>query len=130
MSAGKLKQYTVNAEGLFKERPRLRRETITILVMIDMYCRSHHQQPDNCLECRELGEYAVKRLDKCPFGEGKTVCALCPVHCYKPELRQRVREVMRYAGPRMTLRHPLMALTHIIDRRRKKPLDFLRPDSP
>jgi hypothetical protein len=90
--------------------------------MIDMYCGYHHRSPERCEDCRELGEYALQRLDRCPFGEGKTVCALCPVHCYKPEPRQRVREVMRYAGPRMTLRHPLMAVTHVIDRRRKQPL--------
>ena len=107
----------------FAGRPRLRREAFTILVMIDMYCRAHHGTAERCVECRELGEYALKRLDRCPFGEGKTVCALCPVHCYKPELRQRVREVMRYAGPRMTLHHPLMAITHVIDRRRKQPLN-------
>ncbi|MGI2336526.1 MAG: nitrous oxide-stimulated promoter family protein [Dehalogenimonas sp.] len=118
----------VNVGVIFRGRPRLKRETGTIVVMIDMYCLNHHDKSELCLDCRKLADYAVQRLDKCPFGEGKTVCALCPVHCYKPEMRQRVREVMRYAGPRMSLRHPLMAITHIIDRRRKKPLK-MTPDS-
>lgn len=106
----------------FHGRRRLKREARTVEVMIGMYCRDHHKAPDLCHSCRSLMEYSLRRLDKCPFGEGKTVCALCPVHCYKPESRQLVREVMRYAGPRMTFRHPVMAVTHIFDRRRKKPL--------
>ena len=61
-------------------------------------------------------------LDRCPFGEEKTTCARCPVHCYKPAMRERVRAVMRYAGPRMLLRHPILALQHQLDGvRHKKP---------
>jgi hypothetical protein len=89
--------------------------------MIGMYCHAHHGSK-GCAECNDLEAYAMARLDKCPFGEGKTVCSLCPVHCYKPEMRQRVREVMRYAGPRMMKSHPAMAITHLLDKRRKEPL--------
>jgi hypothetical protein len=42
-------------------------------------------------------------------------------HCYRPEMRQRVREVMRFAGPKMLLRHPLLAVRHLLDERRKPP---------
>ena len=62
------------------------------------------------------------RLDKCPFLEGKTTCANCPVHCYKSDMREKVREVMRYSGPRMTLRHPILAVFHLIDGLRKEPV--------
>ncbi len=106
----------------FSKRPRLLRETRTIRTMIGMYCRARHESRELCTECRELVAYAMARADKCPFGEGKTVCSLCPVHCYKPEMRQRVREVMRFAGPRMMKSHPAMAITHLLDKRRKKPL--------
>jgi len=75
-------------------------------------------------------EYASKRLDKCPFQEGKTTCAKCPVHCFKPDMRQQIRLVMRYSGPRMLLRHPLMAILHMIDGRRKEPLSAKKQSPP
>jgi len=74
-----------------------------------------------CGECRELEQYAMKRLDCCPYGEEKPTCAKCPIHCYRPEMRQRVREVMRWAGPRMMWRHPVLAVRHLIDGRRGSP---------
>jgi hypothetical protein len=64
----------------------------------------------------------MERLRRCPFQEGKTTCAKCPIHCYKPTMRERVRVVMRYAGPRMMLRHPSLAMWHLFDGRRKEPL--------
>lgn len=30
-------------------------------------------------------------------------------------MRERVKQVMRYAGPRMMLKHPLLALQHLFD---------------
>jgi hypothetical protein len=36
-------------------------------------------------------------------------------------MRERVRVAMRYAGPRMLFRHPIMALLHLIDGLRKEP---------
>ena len=108
------------------KHPRLSRELTTVGVMIRLYCHSHHEAGPLCAECRELLDYAQKRLEKCPFQEGKTVCAKCPVHCYKPDMRQRVKAVMRYSGPRMLYRHPILAVLHMIDSRRKKPLAGLR----
>ena len=103
--------------------PRMARERKTIEAMIGIYCRDHHgTRGDLCRECGGLLDYANLRLEKCPFQEGKTVCAKCPIHCYKPEMRERVRGVMRYSGPRMTFRHPVLALFHLIDGLRRKPL--------
>ena len=86
--------------------------------MIDIYCRDRHGAHDAlCPECAELRDYALARLDKCPFQESKSTCANCTVHCYKPDMRQRVREVMRYAGPRMMWRHPILALVAPAHRR-------------
>jgi hypothetical protein len=48
-------------------------------------------------------------------------CAKCPVHCYRPELRERIRAVMRYAGPRMLFRHPRLAILHLWDRVKRAP---------
>jgi hypothetical protein len=64
----------------------------------------------------------MERLDTCPFQAGKTTCAKCPIHCYKPDMREQVRTVMRYAGPRMLLRHPILALWHLVDGVRKEPV--------
>ena len=100
---------------------RIQREAATIEVMICMYCRDHHDADGLCPECAELLVYARRRLSKCPFQGGKTSCGKCSVHCYQPKMREKVRRVMRYAGPRMMLRHPLMALMHLVDGLRKKP---------
>ena len=101
---------------------RLQRETATVIVMIRDYCRGHHGGESPCPSCRELEDYARERLSRCPFGDGKTTCAKCAVHCYLPERRTEIRAVMRYAGPRMIFRHPVMAVRHLIDGRRKTPL--------
>jgi hypothetical protein len=84
--------------------------------MIELYCRARHQATGElCSECQSLYSYALARLDRCPFGAKKTTCARCPVHCYKPAMRERIREVMRFAGPRMLLRHPWLAAMHVLD---------------
>lgn len=108
------------------KRARLRREKKTIAAMIAIYCEDHHGGKPFCDECRELLDYALARLDRCRFGEDKPVCAQCAVHCYKPAMRQRVREVMRYAGPRMTLRHPVLATAHLVTSRKGR---ARRPDA-
>lgn len=104
------------------KHPRLDREKRTVEAMIKLYCRRRHGSRQLCAECRELRDYALLRLDKCLFGEGKTTCAKCRVHCFKPEMRERIRGVMRYSGPRMLYRHPAMALCHLLDGLRKKPV--------
>jgi len=82
-------------------------------VMLRIYCRDHHgRRTAFCGECQALLDYAMARLDRCPFGPHKTACAQCPVHCYKPAMRTQVQAVMRYAGPRMVYHHPLLALRH------------------
>ena len=98
----------------------------TVGVMIALYCRQQHGSKKLCPECAELLTYAEERLEKCPFQEGKTVCSLCPVHCYQPAMREKIRAVMRYSGPRMMHRHPMLALFHIIDKRRKAPLQPIK----
>lgn len=102
---------------------RLSRERKTLEAMIRIRCRDIHKPEGSglCGECRDLLGYAEGRLAKCPFGEGKPTCARCPVHCYRPEMRERVREVMRYAGPRMIREHPWLALMHMLEGFRKAP---------
>jgi hypothetical protein len=104
------------------KHPRIARERKTVAVMIALYCGDLHGTSGLCSKCQELLDYAWIRLDRCQFQEGKTTCAKCPVHCFKPEMRTRVREVMRYSGPRMLFQKPLLAFFHLIDGLRKKPL--------
>jgi hypothetical protein len=95
------------------------REKKTVAVMIGMYCQAHHaggRQP--CAECAQLLGYALRRIEGCRFGPSKPVCSKCRVHCYAAGPRERIRRVMRFAGPRMLLRHPLLALLHLLDARR------------
>lgn len=68
-----------------------------------------------------LNAYADKRLDKCVFGENKPACKQCPVHCYQPAKREEMKQIMRWAGPRMLWRHPILTIRHLLDDRRPVP---------
>jgi Nitrous oxide-stimulated promoter len=102
---------------------RLRREWRTMQVMVEIYCRGHGHAclpgRDLCTDCAGFLDYAERRLEKCPYGPAKPTCAKCPIHCYKPQPREFARVVMRYAGPRMLLRHPWLSLTHFADKARR-----------
>jgi hypothetical protein len=102
---------------------RRARELKTITAMITMYCRAHHGAAGAmlCDDCGALHDYARRRLERCVFGDAKPTCANCTVHCYKAAMRERVRQVMRWAGPRMLLRHPALALWHEFAGRRPAP---------
>lgn len=98
---------------------RIQREKMTLTAMVRIYCNAHHEAGPNCKECEELVGYAHVRLDKCPFQEDKPTCSKCTVHCYRPEMRDKVRSVMRFSGPRMIVQHPVMAVRHLMDGTRK-----------
>ncbi|MDH3787023.1 MAG: nitrous oxide-stimulated promoter family protein [Xanthomonadales bacterium] len=101
---------------------RLKREHQTLVCMTHIYCDHHHQDhhgSELCEDCARLMTYARKRLEKCPYGVNKPTCANCPIHCYKPVQREMARNVMRFAGPRMTWRHPWRSLTHLFDKMRR-----------
>ena len=101
---------------------RRAREQQALDAMIEMFCRRHHFSVQNCSDCAELSQYARRRLERCVFGDAKPTCANCTVHCYNAAMRERIRVVMRWAGPRMLLRHPILALRHQLDGRRPAPL--------
>ena len=90
--------------------------------MIEVYCRGKHgtAKGELCTECGRLRDYAWMRSDKCPFMETKTFCSNCRVHCYRPEMREQIRRVMRFSGPRMLLHHPVMAVCHVVESRKEK----------
>ncbi len=119
---------------------RKNREKAVAAKMITIYCRRHHR-PDIrysgcnrdslaqdaatssesrngyvqlCQECTELLGYVCRRIDACPLGPQKSSCRKCAIHCYQPRYRRQIREVMRYAGPRMLYLAPLTALRHLL----------------
>ena len=100
---------------------RITREEKTIRAMLEIYCSHFHGGSSSlCASCNELYTYAEKRLAKCLYGSGKPQCNKCPVHCYKPSMREKVKEVMKFSGPRMLKKHPILAVLHIIDGFRHK----------
>jgi len=95
------------------------REIRTARTMIGMFCRRFHGKR-SCRNCDALLAYVEERIAKCPYGALKPACSQCRTHCYQEEMRQRIQEVMRFAGPRMLYRHPLMALRHLLNKRRRR----------
>lgn len=102
------------------ERKRAREKRV-VTEMITLYChKKHGTKGALCPECAALDAYARSRSDHCPFMETKTFCANCRVHCYKPEMREKIRVVMRFSGPRMMFYHPVIALRHLIESKRER----------
>ena len=97
------------------------REKRTVSLMIRIYCKKKHGTKKGlCPECEALDAYARMRSDKCPFMETKTFCSNCRVHCYKADMREKIRAVMRFSGPRMIFSHPIMAIRHVIESKKEK----------
>lgn len=93
---------------------RIESEKKTVGMMIRLYCRRYEGNKELCQDCSDLLSYAKTRLDRCKFGNEKPTCKKCPIHCYKPDMREKMRAVMRWAGPRMMLYHPIEAIRHLI----------------
>ena len=107
------------------------REKKVVSLMISLYCHKKHVgfwkdvchrmgTSTLCTQCSELDRYARQRIDRCPFMETKTFCSNCRVHCYTPEMREKIKEVMRFSGPWMVFHHPIMALRHVIESKKEK----------
>lgn len=102
------------------EKKRQREKKI-VQEMILLYCRDHHHSSScPCSSCAALIAYAHERSDKCPFMENKTFCSNCRVHCYQQGMRDQIRTVMRYSGPRMLKTHPILAIRHLIESKAEK----------
>lgn len=100
---------------------KLEVELKTIKKMTRLYCRQHHRQID-CERCHSFVEYAEKKLDRCVYGQDKPACKHCPIHCYKPEQKNLAKIIMRYAGPKMLIMHPILAIKHLLKSRKKFPV--------
>ena len=95
-------------------------ELETIIAMTSIYCGDHHSQAE-CQSCAEFIEHAKQKLDRCVYGDKKPACKKCPIHCYKPDKREQARIIMRYSGPKMLFKHPLLAIKHLIKATKKFP---------
>lgn len=94
--------------------PVITKEKEMVKKMITLYCRKNHgDEGALCEHCAALETYALARLTFCPFGEEKSACSNCKVHCYKDDFRQLIKMVMRFSGPRMILYHPLYSIGHL-----------------
>lgn len=96
------------------------KEKAVITFMVELYCYKKHHKQNLCPDCRDLLQYAHKRIDLCPYMESKTFCSNCSVHCYQKEKREQIRNVMRYSGLRMLLYRPGMAIAHIYYARKER----------
>ena len=93
---------------------RIDEEKKTVEMMVRLYCRRYEKNKLLCTDCSELLEYAWAKLDRCKFGDSKPTCRKCPVHCYKPDMRKRMKIIMKWTGPRMIIHHPVEAVKHLI----------------
>jgi len=108
--------------GADRHSARIRRELETVRAMLLIFCQNRHGgSRELCPGCAELWDYTRKRVEGCPFADGKPTCANCEVHCFRPEMRERIRDVMRFSGPRMPLRRPMLTIWHFIDGKRPTP---------
>jgi hypothetical protein len=95
---------------------RSTREVITVEKMINLYCKKKHKtQNTRCGDCEKLYNYSRVRIGDCRYGDNKPACSNCRIHCFKPEMREEIIKVMRYSGPKMITKYPILALYHFID---------------
>lgn len=92
---------------------KIAHERRVVARMISLYCSKYEGNAELCDECKALMEYAERRLSHCPYKEQKPTCRLCSIHCYKPQMRERMKQVMRFSGPRMMWYYPWDALRHL-----------------
>jgi len=81
--------------------------------MIEIYCKSKYARKDEiCTIYSELNEYAIKKLENCPYGENKPFCRSCKTHCYSSSKQEQIKKVMRFSGPRMIFIAPILTIKH------------------
>jgi len=97
-------------------------EKTIVNLMIRIYCNGNHGTKHGmlCDSCEQLKNYANARTEHCPNMQTKTFCSNCSTHCYKPEMIEEIRKVMRWSGPRMIFYHPVLAVRHVIESKKEK----------
>ncbi len=95
---------------------RIDKDRKTLEAIGRIYCSAHHDGLKDaaslCPSCRQAVDRTLERTASCPYGhEGN--CEDCDIHCQRGEAREQIREIMRYAAPRMAFRHPLMTIGYL-----------------
>jgi hypothetical protein len=65
-----------------------------------------------CAECASLAEYAAARRMNCPLEGKKPACKHCHIHCYAPDQRRRIQDIMAYSGKKLLMRGRIDYLWH------------------
>lgn len=111
----------------------LRRDLKTLAIFIHIYCRHRHPEAPKtlaalnthdvqaiagkqvwlCPDCTKLLAHAFTKRTHCPM-EPKPACKHCPNHCYHPNYREKIREVMRFSGRKLVLSGRLDLLFHLL----------------
>ena len=100
----------------------LAREQDSISKMIAIYCNKQHNSSHKlCEECKNISEYASKCISLCQYGANKPVCGKCPSNCFRGDMYGKMVKIMRFAGPHMLYKHPILTARHILDAFRKPP---------
>ena len=103
---------------------RTERDRKTLEAIGRIYCSAHHDTSPKdetglCTSCRQVIDQTLQRATACPFDhEGN--CQDCSIHCQRGEAQQRIKEIMRYAAPRMTFLHPLMTAEYLLKKRHRQ----------
>jgi hypothetical protein len=93
---------------------------------VEVYCDGRHSGIEHvtvtlsdglgsrmiCPECRSFLEYAIVKRVNCPLVDEKPSCKHCRVHCYDKLHREKVKEIMAFAGLRLMLRGRLDYIWH------------------
>ncbi|MBL8027147.1 MAG: nitrous oxide-stimulated promoter family protein [Fibrobacteres bacterium] len=95
-------------------KERQKRELVTITIMVTMYCKAKHRKGALCSNCRELLDFSIERIHACKIKSSGVVCSSCKVHCFPDSLREHIKAVMRFSGPRMIIGHPVLAVRHFL----------------
>lgn len=102
---------------------RTDKDRLTLEAIGSIYCRGNHAQRRKdeagmCPECREAIELTLAKAKSCPLGHSGN-CEDCAVHCQRGDAQKRIQQIMRYAAPRMAVRHPLMTFEYLKKKRKR-----------
>jgi len=96
------------------KQKNISKEKKTFDKMLKIYCKKKHKSKVFCHECLEIQKYVYERIERCPFILDKPFCAHCKVHCYQKQMREKVIEIMKFSGPKMIFRAPILSIKHVI----------------
>ncbi len=86
--------------------------------MIRLYCLKKHRQKNLCPDCQALLDYALGRLERCPFQESKSFCSHCPVPLLQTGNAKTRAGGNAFFRPRMLFHHPVLVVKHMIESNR------------